>query len=706
MPDGFASPPTYPNYFAGLSNLIGNLPSDYRSGQLQQGAVNVQNAFSGGVPTNPDGTPNYAAALQTLAKAGDPSAVATLGPQAQTQAWQTQAQTMSPMLNGAGSGAPSAPAQAPVASPSSSTAAAPSPGFTGSIADGQASPPTLAALVSAVVPDPNKAPMVTGLMAKALGVDPSVPLSPDQMARAQRIMAANKLTPTVSSTDPANAATDMVVKERAAGYDPNGKLTQAQAVAIATGNGGSSGSFALPPAAEAVWNRMVTQESGGQQFKADGSVVTSPKGAIGVAQVMPGTGQEAARLAGLPWDSVRFKNDPNYNLALGKAYYAQQVRAFGSIDVAAAAYNAGPGKVLSAQAKASKSGGDWLSYMPPETQDYVSKVAGQGAPQQSASAQSGNRPIGSQVPLPQGITDPQQAILAIDREMARLSTNPAAKGQVDALADWRDRIATSLKPLEMRAGEQLRDPRTGAILAQTPAMNANSVALQRFMEQNPDATPQEIQAFTRAGQTPRSAAGMALQRFLEENPSADADQIQAFSAQSAGQSLLAKRTTSLALAENEAKSLIPRVREASKAVNRTQYPALNTIIEAGLTGTGDPNIVKFGIAVESLAQTYARVLSPTGSPTAADKANAHEILSRFWGQGQIDAALDQMELEIQSAKSSLDTTRREIGGGERSGDRAVPSSPRATGASPAATSGPLPAGTYNWHPDTGLAPAQ
>ena len=136
---------------------------------------------------------------------------------------------------------------------------------------------------------------------------------------------------------------------------------------------------------------------------------------------------------------------------------------------------------------------------------------------------------------------------------------------------------------------------------------------------------------------------------------------QGFNAGSAGQGLLAKRTASLSLAENEAKSLIPRVHDASMAVSRTQYPTLNRVIEAAQTGTGDPNVIRLGVAVESLVQTYARVLSPAGAPTAADKANAHSILDKAWSTGQIDAALDQMSKEISSAKKSLATTRREMG---------------------------------------------
>lgn len=90
--------------------------------------------------------------------------------------------------------------------------------------------------------------------------------------------------------------------------------------------------------------------SGGQQFDSTGQPLTSPKGALGVAQVMPGTGPDAAKLAGEEWDPTRLATDQAYNDKLGKAYYAQQIKEFGDPVTAAAAYNAGPQRVRDALA--------------------------------------------------------------------------------------------------------------------------------------------------------------------------------------------------------------------------------------------------------------------------------------------------------------------------------------------------------------------
>lgn len=139
-----------------------------------------------------------------------------------------------------------------------------------------------------------------------------------------------------------------------------------------------------------TFSRMLRQESGGQQFDRSGQPLTSPKGAIGIAQIMPGTAPEAAQLAGLEYDPERLRNDAEYNKALGQAYYNKQLGDFGGNEqLAAAAYNAGPGRVRQALARAQQEGGSYLNYLPTETQKYVANVVGEAPTGQEALAFSG-----------------------------------------------------------------------------------------------------------------------------------------------------------------------------------------------------------------------------------------------------------------------------------------------------------------------------
>ena len=128
-----------------------------------------------------------------------------------------------------------------------------------------------------------------------------------------------------------------------------------------------------------AFNILIGTESNGQQFGKDGKPLTSSAGAIGIAQVMPKTGPEAAKLAGLPWDEDRYKNDPEYNRAIGKAYFGQQLKALdGNLAHAYAAYNAGPGAMQKALTRSNaRPGSDWLTFLPAETQAYVKKNMGE-----------------------------------------------------------------------------------------------------------------------------------------------------------------------------------------------------------------------------------------------------------------------------------------------------------------------------------------
>jgi hypothetical protein len=123
-----------------------------------------------------------------------------------------------------------------------------------------------------------------------------------------------------------------------------------------------------------TFSRQLNIESGNRQFNKDGSVVTSPKGAIGAAQVMPTSGPEGAQFAGVPWDPVRFKTDAAYNRLVGAGYKSKMLGKFDADDRAAtAAYNGGPGRIAGLQRQY---GSDWEAHLTGETKDYLTSALG------------------------------------------------------------------------------------------------------------------------------------------------------------------------------------------------------------------------------------------------------------------------------------------------------------------------------------------
>ena len=107
----------------------------------------------------------------------------------------------------------------------------------------------------------------------------------------------------------------------------------------------------------------------------------NPSGARGMMQLEPETAAAVARRQGLPF-SVAMLSDADYNMRLGSAYLAQVTQDFdGSYILAAAGYNAGPGRpaqwitTCGDPRTASTDPTDFIECIPfSETRDYVMRV--------------------------------------------------------------------------------------------------------------------------------------------------------------------------------------------------------------------------------------------------------------------------------------------------------------------------------------------
>jgi hypothetical protein len=195
--------------------------------------------------------------------------------------------------------------------------------------------------------------------------------------------------------------------------------------------------------------RLIQQES---SFRPN---VVSPKGAIGLGQLMPATAQE------LGVDP----RDPLQNLEGAAKYFSQQLKRFGSPELALAAYNAGPTRVAG------------LGRVPniAETQNYVKTILGEGqttmaTPMDRAREEqlrmqmlaSGTAPQAApRAPLsalrqdrPQAAAAPQQRRGGLGGIMDYLGKQSPTTGLSRA-----EQFAAALDPLimpEMRAGEAIR----------------------------------------------------------------------------------------------------------------------------------------------------------------------------------------------------------------------------------------------------------
>ncbi|MCJ0826517.1 lytic transglycosylase domain-containing protein [Luteimonas sp. 50] len=99
--------------------------------------------------------------------------------------------------------------------------------------------------------------------------------------------------------------------------------------------------------------------------------------AMGLMQVLPGTGMQVARRLGLPWGGAQSLYDPDTNIILGTAYLRQMLDKYGGKPYfAIAGYNAGPTPLQRWQSQRPGMDPDFwietISYK--ETRDYVARV--------------------------------------------------------------------------------------------------------------------------------------------------------------------------------------------------------------------------------------------------------------------------------------------------------------------------------------------
>lgn len=217
-----------------------------------------------------------------------------------------------------------------------------------------------------------------------------------------------------------------------------------------------------PVSPEETYQRVLQAESGNRDYTASGQPVTSPKGAMFASQVMPST----AANPGYGVRPAQAQTPEEYN-RVGREYFQALVKQFGGdTQKAAAAYNAGPGRV---QQNIQQNQGQMnVAQLPKETQGYLQKignVVGNMIPSAQAST------------LPPGSVSPQQ--------LAQRPA-PAFQGQTNEFGGMEEPARQSMYSLGTGQPQQgLRAPQP------TPAMVPDtSMYIQQYVGMQDD--PQKL----------------------------------------------------------------------------------------------------------------------------------------------------------------------------------------------------------------------
>ena len=218
---------------------------------------------------------------------------------------------------------------------------------------------------------------------------------------------------------------------------------------------------------------QVQAESGGRDFNADGSIVTSPKGAMGRAQVMPATAAKPG-LGVRPADKkVMAGNDKNAIVSelnrVGNEYMAALRDYYGgNEELALAAYNAGLGAV-------DRAGG-----VPniPETKAYVAKVmAGKRQRLPAATTKQRIQQERAVVDPTDGMTPLQLGLAGMGKSFYDIGTGVGQIGRQILPESWSNAMGLPTQA-EIDEGKKLDEPllRTKSGLAGNIAGNIAMVA--------------------------------------------------------------------------------------------------------------------------------------------------------------------------------------------------------------------------------------
>jgi hypothetical protein len=153
-----------------------------------------------------------------------------------------------------------------------------------------------------------------------------------------------------------------------------------------------------------------------------------------------------------------------------------------------------------------------------------------------------------------------------------------------------------------------------------------------------------------------------VQKFMQENPNASSSDIQAFQARQAELSSAGRtkgtREENLDIILRVTDSAIPAALAASENVPRGSFVPLNKIIQGGQVATSDVNLGKFAMANLQLAEGWARAMNPTGVMRESDRDKALSFLSTATSKETYKALVEQLRTQIQRERAAIQSGKQ------------------------------------------------
>lgn len=249
----------------------------------------------------------------------------------------------------------------------------------------------------------------------------------------------------------------------------------------------------------------------------------------------------------------------------------------------------------------------------------------------------------------QPITSPQAAqnvLRAIDIAADRLmrTGDPTAMARAKALLAHRAEIVKPFTPIEARPGATFVNPQNMQPVLTVPGGNAQNVALQRFLDANPDATPEQIQAFVQSGRGGRSAISMYMNRYLQEHPDATADEVkraaQLYTTQITAQNrFLSGPQGNTIRSLNVVVSHIQTMQDLGDALKNGNIIAFNRLAQSFAEQTGEAAPTNFDTAKQIVGAEIIKALGVAGAGTQTERQEAADAFNRARSPAQLSGAI-------------------------------------------------------------------
>lgn len=133
-----------------------------------------------------------------------------------------------------------------------------------------------------------------------------------------------------------------------------------------------------------------------------------------------------------------------------------------------------------------------------------------------------------------------------------------------------------------------------------------------------------------------------------------------FQGMAAGERTLSTTQARIGLGAAEIQQLEPLVLEASKQLERTNYPSFNAMIQAGQRETGDPALKNLAVRLQGLKSAFSQVLTRGGVPTDSARATTDELFNTKDPPRVMQAAMDAMNAETGAIEKAPGMVRKQL----------------------------------------------